>query len=53
MVAIGLFQRRLRLHTLERYELAQERGAKILGELLGYGFSSDGIRYRWPAGWSL
>ena len=27
---------------LERYELAQERGAEILGTVSGYGFSSDG-----------
>ena len=27
---------------LERYDLAERRGAKILGEVLSYGFSSDG-----------
>lgn len=27
---------------LERYDLAQKRGAKIIGEVAGYGFSSDG-----------
>jgi 3-oxoacyl-[acyl-carrier-protein] synthase-1 len=28
--------------VLERYDLAEKRGAKILGELKGYAFSSDG-----------
>lgn len=28
--------------VLERYDLAVKRGAKILGEVLSYGFSSDG-----------
>ena len=27
---------------LERYDLARKRGAKIIGEVAGYGFSSDG-----------
>lgn len=27
---------------LENYDIAQKRGAKILGEVCGYGFSSDG-----------
>jgi len=34
---------------LERYDLAQERGATILGELLGYGFSSDGSQLSVPS----
>jgi 3-oxoacyl-[acyl-carrier-protein] synthase I len=34
---------------LERYDLAEERGAKILGELLSYGFSSDGANLSVPS----
>jgi 3-oxoacyl-[acyl-carrier-protein] synthase-1 len=33
---------------LERYDLAQQRGAKILGEICGYGFSSDGYNISVP-----
>jgi 3-oxoacyl-[acyl-carrier-protein] synthase-1 len=35
--------------VLERYDLAQQRGATILGELLGYGFSSDGGQLSVPS----
>ncbi|MBE0500940.1 MAG: beta-ketoacyl-[acyl-carrier-protein] synthase family protein [Desulfuromonadales bacterium] len=35
--------------VLERYDLAQKRGATILGELLGYGFSSDGGQLSVPS----
>ena len=35
--------------VLERYDLAQKRGAAILGELLGYGFSSDGAQLSVPS----
>ena len=34
---------------LERYDLAEKRGATILGELLGYGFSSDGGQLSVPS----
>lgn len=34
---------------LERYDLAQQRGATILGELIGYGFSSDGGQLSVPS----
>ncbi|MBN1905674.1 MAG: beta-ketoacyl-[acyl-carrier-protein] synthase family protein [Deltaproteobacteria bacterium] len=33
---------------LERYDLARKRGAKILGEIRGYGFSSDGSNLSVP-----
>lgn len=35
--------------VLERYDLAEQRGALILGELLGYGFSSDGEQLSVPS----
>jgi 3-oxoacyl-[acyl-carrier-protein] synthase-1 len=35
--------------VLERYDLAEKRGAKILGELIGYGFSSDGGQLSVPS----
>jgi len=34
---------------LERYDLAVQRGANILGELRGYGFSSDGEQLSVPS----
>ncbi len=34
---------------LERYDLAEKRSATILGELLGYGFSSDGEHLSVPS----
>ncbi len=34
---------------LERFDLAEQRGAKILGEVLGYGFSSDGAHLSVPS----
>ncbi|MGB2809096.1 MAG: beta-ketoacyl-[acyl-carrier-protein] synthase family protein [Sedimentisphaerales bacterium] len=33
---------------LENYDIAQQRGAKILGEICGYGFSSDGYNISVP-----
>lgn len=38
---------------LERYELAEKRGARILGELKGYAFSSDGGSLSVPDGRGL
>jgi 3-oxoacyl-[acyl-carrier-protein] synthase I len=35
--------------VLERYDLAQARGAKILGEVRGYAFSSDGNHISVPS----
>jgi 3-oxoacyl-[acyl-carrier-protein] synthase-1 len=35
--------------VLERYDLAQQRQAPILGEVLGYGFSSDGANVSVPS----
>lgn len=34
---------------LERYDLAKKRGAKILGEIIGYAFSSDGFNLSIPS----
>lgn len=39
--------------ALERYDLARQRGAKILGRLLGYGFSADGHDLAVPSGEGL
>ena len=38
---------------LERYDLARKRGARILGRLLGYAFSSDGRNLAAPTGEGL
>ncbi|WP_027185258.1 beta-ketoacyl-[acyl-carrier-protein] synthase family protein [Desulfovibrio inopinatus] len=38
---------------LERYDLAQKRGATILGEVAGYGFSTDGTHLSIPSGLGL
>jgi 3-oxoacyl-[acyl-carrier-protein] synthase-1 len=35
--------------VLERYDLAKARGAEILGEVRGYGFSSDGLHLSVPS----
>ncbi len=35
--------------VLERYDLAEKRGAGILGEIMGYGFSSDGNNISAPS----
>lgn len=39
--------------ALERMDLAKKRGAEILGEVLGYSFSSDGYRLSVPSGEGL
>ncbi len=39
--------------ALERMDLAEKRGADILGEVLGYAFSSDGYRLSVPSGEGL
>lgn len=38
---------------LERMDIAQQRGATIFGEVLGYGFSSDGKHISQPSGEGL
>jgi 3-oxoacyl-[acyl-carrier-protein] synthase-1 len=35
--------------VLERYDLAEKRGARILGEIMGYAFSSDGFNLSVPS----
>ena len=35
--------------VLERYDLARQRGAKILGKIISYGFSSDGGHISTPS----
>jgi 3-oxoacyl-[acyl-carrier-protein] synthase I len=35
--------------VLERYDLAEKRGARILGEIIGYAFSSDGFNLSVPS----
>jgi 3-oxoacyl-[acyl-carrier-protein] synthase-1 len=35
--------------VLERYDLAKKRGIKILGEIIGYAFSSDGFNLSVPS----
>lgn len=39
--------------ALERMDLAQKRGAVILGEVIGYAFSSDGYKLSVPSGEGL
>lgn len=39
--------------ALERMDLAEKRGANILGEILGYSFSSDGYKLSVPSGEGL
>jgi 3-oxoacyl-[acyl-carrier-protein] synthase-1 len=39
--------------ALERMDLAQKRGAHILGEVIGYAFSSDGYKLSAPSGEGL
>jgi 3-oxoacyl-[acyl-carrier-protein] synthase-1 len=39
--------------ALERMDLAKQRGANILGEVLGYSFSSDGYKLSVPSGEGL
>ena len=39
--------------ALERMDLAKKRGANILGEVLGYSFSSDGYKLSVPSGEGL